>query len=1314
MKHSKFILKYFFLLIISIQLIFPIILVNNSRAEDPSIDYVDLKNIDLNFIKQSINEELIKNNIPNNKDVIFDVNLIGYLDNLEKNELNENKRIKILIEFKQELAKEKRIEILDSIFTFYEMINNYEIINGIQIKLSIKELIEKESIISNVAEIRRIYKSKIYTIPVITESKLKSSALNSNNFPNWWIPAIGADNLEYDGTGVKVAVFDTGIFNHPDLNIINSRVFIDEGETTDIHGHGTHVAGIIGSNGGSSGDLYRGVAPGVSLIDAHVGNMSGSIDDFDVIDAIEWAANPAKADADIISMSFGGTLFEENILLNQAISYAKRNYGTIFVVSAGNSGQNYYTGSPPATFIDTISVGATDETNDLASFSSWGPYLSYLGYPDVVAPGVNIISTSSTNSLIEKEKKLIGDFFDFSGTADYVPLSGTSMSCPIVSGALAILKQAFPTITPETARIAIQEGANKLPQLDNNDFLKYGAGLINVSASLEYLKTINSTYSDINNVSMVFPDLLPVKPFDLLHFPGDSQVFNLSIISGRSNTVNLEIPDNIPGISIISNNENIIFSEAGINFTEIKIEIKNDIEPGLKDFQINLSLNGIIIDTVDINLDIRLPEQRILMESFHGLNDWLNPDLSFPQIGFYDVIKDLAMKNISTDYFMEYWQPKYNISSDNLLLTEEYLAQYDLVILQNPILPYSPLEINNLKNYFNTGGNILFLGTVYDKMCTDNINHLFTELGTDTQIAKENVIEEEFIGIGTIVDTIPAVPVVNDTIFQYVDKFLWKYGSTFDVLGDAESIAQINNKTIATSYDGYSQGKGRFIAFGDLHWLYYDYLEESENYEQNHKIILSNLVSYYFENNNISITANLNSIRTSNGFLNITTYLKNQTSNLAIESNILNSSLTAIIKNDSFSQKIIFSSMVNGIAYNDTYQLPYTSHMSYEIELNLTINSKSYNRSFKILYYNTSLVPVITSLSSNPQSVVNKGSSIDLEANMNDSNYDNFNAYISLYSYGFQNQEETINESITMMNSVGTIYSNTFIIPTISSGYGIFYVTPSNENYTASYAPRHFFRIRNLAPVISESQSYFQIGNGVSTRLSDTVIGNSILLQQATQGNTISFEIQASDPEIGGDSQSDLRLSVSFFLTAISESVDGSSSIWPLFPNSFITTELVYNSSMHMGSFIIPNSMEFSTINGAKSITTAPSDQPNNYISIIYINVVDKEGAATDDPFIIAFMIKPTDTMIMAIIVIAIIGGIFAFAVVLYLLRRRKLKPENSGYRQYDDFNNSYVEENVDETSINQIDLKFCPFCGVKTSGSYNFCLICGKKFEFE
>ena len=517
-------------------------------ANHSSLSDIELKIDDLPFITSHYvnNENPDSTLLLNKDDSIFGDLLINSFELLQESDVTE---MKIIMLFKEETAKSERIEIIASILDGYEIISNYDIIPAVYLKCDPNELFTKKEKLGENLALERVYKSKNYESPYYQEQLPKTSALDTNNYPNWWLPAIGAENLAYDGTGVKVAVLDTGIYEHPDLNISASENFVS-GESSfeynDDLGHGTHVAGIIGGNGSSSGGLYRGVAPGVSLINARSGGLSG-LEEGDVISAIEWSVNTAGAD--IISMSFGDRNPIASDPMIQALAAATE-LGVICVSSAGNSGPEYISGGSPASGIDVISVGASDSDNNLASFSSWGPSLSYLSYPDVVAPGVNIISAEAPDSVISDEYRFIGDYFDYSGDGDYIPLSGTSMACPIVAGALAILKQAYPSITPETARVALLKGAQALSNAEDAEFMKSGYGIINVSTSLIYLDYLDDAPSDINNIAKITPNELPIKPYDLINFPGDHQIYNLTVISGKNNTLDINYPTNIDGISL--------------------------------------------------------------------------------------------------------------------------------------------------------------------------------------------------------------------------------------------------------------------------------------------------------------------------------------------------------------------------------------------------------------------------------------------------------------------------------------------------------------------------------------------------------------------------------------------------------------------------------------------------------------------------------------------------------------------------------------------------------------------------------------------
>ncbi|MBD3196860.1 MAG: S8 family serine peptidase, partial [Candidatus Lokiarchaeota archaeon] len=961
----KYKIRASFLILLTIlisQFVFPIIGLSLNNSNDDSIDRILIDPSD--FSKSTRNSQLQTSELHY---AVFDSFLNNYYSKLDSESLDANKYIDVIIMFKERTIKSERIDILKKYLEDFNLKSNYDIISGISVRVNALELQQKVNFLSTEKTIEKVYKTKVFQNSVIFDDSLRLSQEDASNYENWWVETVGADNILYDGSGVRVAVMDSGIYNHPDLNIVDQASYVTiGGGLGDLNGHGTHVAGIIGSNGASSGGKYRGIAPGVSLIDAQAGNSSGSLIEDDIIDAIQWASNPAQGNADIISMSFGGGDPIASDPITAAITAARNNYNVTFVASAGNSGSDYYTGSTPATGIDVISVGATDKDNKLASFSSRGPTYTYIGYPDVVAPGVNIISTEAPNSIISKRERFKNNYFDFSGEGDYMPLSGTSMSCPVVSGAIAIFMQAYPKITPETARIALFKGAERLPNDRDAGYTDSGAGLINVSASLDFLDLINSTNSDINNITTTSPSFLPIEPFDLLSFPGDIQEFNISVISGRQNTVNLALPT-IDGISLSQDTSSLVFTRGGVKFNSIKIGINKDAKPGLRNFFINLTINGEVKDQINVSVNVKLPEHRILMESFHGLNDWMEGITTFPQIGFYEAMKDIQSFNISIDYGMEYWKRGYDKDVNNSILTGERLSQYDAILLQNPLLPYSPCEINNLKNYFMNGGNIFFLGTRYQELCMENVNALFTNLGVDTLINEENILLSNYVGIGAIVTSLSALPVNNHPIFDGVGKFQWTYGSTFNATGDAVSIAELGGRSVAVAYNTTNPDEGKFVAFGDLYWMYSDY--QSSSYTQDHRNLLENIFEYLFDDDEVSLSIDLGPERTNDANLDLHIYAMNNTSGTPILNSTLATNMSVSISNGGSTDKIILKSKTHGTAFNDTYSLLWgTSTDPYIVDVNLTIGAKLYHTSSKVLFYDSSSIPIINSLSSNPTS----------------------------------------------------------------------------------------------------------------------------------------------------------------------------------------------------------------------------------------------------------------------------------------------------------------------------------------------------------
>ncbi|GAH13162.1 unnamed protein product, partial [marine sediment metagenome] len=118
----------------------------------------------------------------------------------------------------------------------------------------------------------------------------------------------------------------------------------------------------------------------------------------------------------------------------------------------------------------------------------------------------------------------------------------------------------------------------------------------------------NDTYSDINNIAKITPNELPIKPYDLLNFPGDYQVYNLTVISGKNNTLDINYPTNIDGISLSVDKSQINFTDAGVGFVALGAEINSNAAPGTRSFEINITSGVRLYDKVIVSIDVRLPE----------------------------------------------------------------------------------------------------------------------------------------------------------------------------------------------------------------------------------------------------------------------------------------------------------------------------------------------------------------------------------------------------------------------------------------------------------------------------------------------------------------------------------------------------------------------------------------------------------------------------------------------------------------------------------------------------------------------------------
>ncbi|MEV0950027.1 S8 family serine peptidase [Promicromonospora sp. NPDC050249] len=294
-------------------------------------------------------------------------------------------------------------------------------------------------------------------------------ALDEDSMPQIGAPA--AWEAGYTGEGVTVAVLDSGLDRtHPDLDdvVVGAKDFTGSGNTDDLYGHGTHVASITLGSGDASDGTNRGVAPGADLLVGKVLDEFGGGEMSSVVDGMEWAAGEG---ADVVNMSLGEfeNYTDGTDPTSVALDTLSARHGTLFVVAAGNDGA-YGTVATPGAASSALTVGAVDDADDVASFSSRGPRaLDQAIKPDVTAPGVEIVAARAVGTKPE------------SGTGEYVAWSGTSMAAPHVAGAAAVLKQARPDLSAQQLKAVLMGSA----QHTSGGVFDEGAGRIYLPAALE-------------------------------------------------------------------------------------------------------------------------------------------------------------------------------------------------------------------------------------------------------------------------------------------------------------------------------------------------------------------------------------------------------------------------------------------------------------------------------------------------------------------------------------------------------------------------------------------------------------------------------------------------------------------------------------------------------------------------------------------------------------------------------------------------------------------------------------------------------------
>jgi serine protease AprX len=308
------------------------------------------------------------------------------------------------------------------------------------------------------------------------------------------IEAEFTESEEWMERPVTIAVLDTGIGRHPDLTgkLLCFRDFVNQRKIMyDNNGHGTHVCGILCGSGALSEGKYQGMAPGCRLAVGKVLDDHGDGMTEHMLEGLDWVLKIRKQyGVSVLNISVGiGNLNEPDK------EYALKNKieevwasGIIVVCAAGNKGPQDGSISSVGGSDKVITVGCHDgiycrgRVKCCETYSGRGTSDSSIRKPDIVAPGTDIMSCNvhyqsvhyqRPYSLYQMQARNIRNA--------YIAKSGTSMAAPIVSGAVALLRQKCPEMGNSLVKQKLIYTATDLRESWN----KQGWGMINVKKLLE-------------------------------------------------------------------------------------------------------------------------------------------------------------------------------------------------------------------------------------------------------------------------------------------------------------------------------------------------------------------------------------------------------------------------------------------------------------------------------------------------------------------------------------------------------------------------------------------------------------------------------------------------------------------------------------------------------------------------------------------------------------------------------------------------------------------------------------------------------------
>ncbi|MBN1126446.1 MAG: S8 family serine peptidase [Sedimentisphaerales bacterium] len=323
------------------------------------------------------------------------------------------------------------------------------------------------------------------------------------------------------GQGVNVCVVDTGIdWSHPDLlnKVVKQYDFFEGDEDAmDDNGHGTHVAGIIASQGLT----YRGISYDVALMGARVLGANGDGYASDVALGIQWCVEEG---ADVINLSLGEGLYTDTCdgtEMAQAVNEAV-DAGAIVVCASGNDGNPNEIVSP-ACASKAIAVGSVDKLDNIASYSDGGKELDLVApggdqlggehYPEITAPFSTLVAEDPWLCMYFLAEQCYDDWFTVEG-GRYIRAVGTSMAAPHVAAAAALILEANPSLTPIQVKELLQSTADDFGATGWDNV--FGWGRINLERAMDNLPAAGGELTVGISSPAIGQPLVQEQTFDLI------------------------------------------------------------------------------------------------------------------------------------------------------------------------------------------------------------------------------------------------------------------------------------------------------------------------------------------------------------------------------------------------------------------------------------------------------------------------------------------------------------------------------------------------------------------------------------------------------------------------------------------------------------------------------------------------------------------------------------------------------------------------------------------------------------------------------